>query len=291
MKLSLCLITFNEEKFIHIPLDSAYDIADEVVIVDGGSTDKTLEIAKKYGDKIKIFHEDNPTIFLINKQKAIEYARGEWILQLDADEALSPELKKELMTVIASERSERGNLNSNKIVPPLRDPAEAVTSSYSPRNDNNIVAYKIPRKNNFLGRYLMKGGVYPDYVTRLYKKDGAHFACKNVHENVIVKGEVGETKGALLHFADPDFNRYLTRWKRYTDVDAKLLYQKTETQKTKNEALLFFDYVLMKPVAWFFLTYFRHLGILDGWQGFVFHFMSSIRFIRIYSQYRKLNSK
>ncbi len=109
MKLSVCLATHNEEEFIHYPLDSIYDIADEIIIVDGRSEDKTVEIAKKYGDKVHIYGEDNPLMFHINKQKAIEKAKGEWILQLDADEAVSPELKKEIMNLIDSQRADKSS--------------------------------------------------------------------------------------------------------------------------------------------------------------------------------------
>jgi len=100
MKLSLCIATFNEEENIHYPLDSAYDLVDEVVIVDGGSTDKTIEKTRSYGKKVRVFIEKNPAMFHINKQKAIERAKGEWILQLDADEALSKELKKEISLIV-----------------------------------------------------------------------------------------------------------------------------------------------------------------------------------------------
>ena len=103
MKLSLCIATHNEEKNIHYPLDSAYDLVDEVVIVDGESTDKTVKIAKSYGEKVKIITSNNPKMFHKNKQKAIEEARGDWILQLDADEELSPELKDEIKYIISPE--------------------------------------------------------------------------------------------------------------------------------------------------------------------------------------------
>ena len=96
MKLSLCIPTFNEEQNIQTPLDTAYELVDEIIIIDGGSSDKTIEIAKSYGDKVRVISVDNPSNFLINKQRAIEQATGDWILQLDADERLSEELKKEL---------------------------------------------------------------------------------------------------------------------------------------------------------------------------------------------------
>ncbi|MBI5126951.1 glycosyltransferase family 2 protein [Candidatus Roizmanbacteria bacterium] len=252
MKLSLCIATFNEEKNIHYPLDSAYDLVDEVVIVDGGSTDKTVEIAKSYGKKVKVISTDNPKMFHENKQKAIEAAKGEWILQLDADEELSPELKEEI-------RSLTGPVSDGKI------------------------AYWLPRKNWFLTGFLMKGGQYPDYTIRLYKNGVAKFPCRDVHENVEVKGEVGYLTNPLLHYADPDFSRYLMRWDRYTSL---------EVEKMGKEARLgFFNYVIWKPKITFLMMYFRHKGFLDGFPGFVFALFSSLRFIVIYVKWRTKNKK
>lgn len=256
MKLSLCLITFNEEKNIHYPLDSAYNLVDEVVVVDGGSTDKTLEIVKSYGSKIKIIHTDNPKNFHINKQKAVDAARGEWILQLDADEELSPELKEEILNF------------------------KFQISNYS--------GYNIPRKNWFLTRFLMKGGVYPDYVLRLYKKQGAKFNTDEVHENIKIKGETGHLKNPILHYSDPTFSRYLSRWQRYTSFDAEKLYQ--ETKKTGHQPSAI-SYLLIKPTVWFLKAYFRHKGFMDGLPGLIFHFFSSIRFWAIYMKWWRFNKE
>ena len=88
--LSVCLATFNEEENLHHALDSVIDWADEVIVVDGGSDDATVELLKGYGKKVKIVSTDNPAMFHINKQKAIEQASCDWILQLDAAEAVSP---------------------------------------------------------------------------------------------------------------------------------------------------------------------------------------------------------
>ena len=112
MKLSLCIAVFNEEKNLHYPLDSALDLVDEVVIVDGGSTDRTIEVAKSYGKKVRVINSDNPVMFHNNKQKAIEAARGEWILQLDADEELSEDLKKEISNLLKNQIS---NIKDQKI--------------------------------------------------------------------------------------------------------------------------------------------------------------------------------
>jgi glycosyltransferase involved in cell wall biosynthesis len=250
-KLSLVIPTFNEEKNIRIPLDSAYDIVDEVLIIDGGSSDKTVEIAKSYGSKIKVLSVDNPINFLQNKERGIKYANFEWILQLDADEALTKELKNEIKELIS-------------------DNNEATKST---------AGYYIPRKNWFLGQFLMKGGVYPDAVLRLYKKQGAHFALRDVHENVIVEGATSHTKNAIEHYADPDFERYLTRWNRYTTFESIRLIK----SKTK---LCFFCYFFGKPLGTFFNIYFRHKGFMDGFPGFIWALFSSVRWWAIYIKAR-----
>lgn len=242
MKLSLCLAVFNEEKNIHYPLNSSYDLADEVIIVDGGSSDRTVEIANSYGKKVKIIVSPNPKMFHINKQKAIEAAQGEWILQLDADEELSAELKKEILEIIKS--------------------------------DVKPAAFNIPRKNWFLSRFLMKGGQYPDYTIRLYKNGAARFPCRDVHENVEINGELGYLKNPLLHYADPDFSRYLLRWDRYTSLEVERM--------PKGVKLNFFRYFVWFPKTTFLMMYFRHKGFMDGFPGFVFSLFSAIRFWVIY---------
>jgi glycosyltransferase involved in cell wall biosynthesis len=265
MKLSLCIPAYNEEKNIHIPLSSAIDLVDEVVVIDASSTDKTAEIARSFGKKVKVFQTNNPRNFLENKVRAIEKAKGEWILQLDADEALSEELKKEIVDVIKIQNS---NLKSQ----------------------NEVVGYYMPRKNFFLTRFLMKGGVYPDYVLRLYKKDKAYFDLKDLHENVKVNGKVAYLKNPILHYADPSFSRYLMRFDRYTTFDAEELLKKYPKEKlTKvKEVFLFIDYFLIKPLFWFLKTYIRHKGFLDGFAGFVFCLFSSIRFWVIFIKYKTM---
>lgn len=247
MKLSLCLAVFNEEKNIHYPLKSAYDLVDEIVIVDGGSSDRTVEIAKSFGKKVRIISSANPKMFHINKQKAIEASRGDWILQLDADEELTPELTEEIKQIVGA--------------------------------PDRYVAYNMPRKNWFLTRFLEKGGQYPDYTIRLYKTGVAKFPCRDVHENVEVNGEIGYIKNPLLHYADPDFSRYLMRWDRYTSLEVERM--------PKNLKLGFFDYMIWKPKITFLMMYFRHKGFVDGFPGFVFSLFSAIRFWVIYIKWWK----
>lgn len=238
MKLSVVLATFNEEHTLSDCLESVRDICDEIVIVDGTSTDKTVEIAKKYGAKIYI--TDNPPIFHINKQKAIDHAQGDWILQLDADEQVSPDLKNEIRQAM---------------------------------HQSKYAGYWIPRKNYFLGRYLMKGGVYPDFTLRLYQRGKGKLPQKDVHEQAVVEGKVGYLKAPLLHQADPTFSRYLLRFDRYTTLMAIQL-----KQTSPKGVGAFITYLFLKPIGWFFWTYVRHKGFLDSWQGLVFSFFSALRF-------------
>lgn len=252
MKLSLCIATYNEVENIHYPLDTAYDFVDEVIIVDGGSTDETVKKAKSYGSKIRVISTSNPPMFHINKQKAIEEAKGEWILQLDSDEALSPQLRNEIKHVIS------------------RPDAED--------------AYWISRKNFFLTRFLEKGGIYPDKTIRLYKNGKATFPCKSVHENVEITGTVGELNADLLHYADPTFERYIARWNRYTTLDAQILIE----QKEKLCAPCYF---FAKPVLTFLSIYFRHKGFMDGFAGFVWALFSAIRWWVVFIKHETMKAK
>ena len=288
-KLTVALATYNEEKNIGACLESVKDIADQIVIVDGTSQDKTVEIVRKYGAKVKVV--PNQQIFHINKQKALDMSAHQWILQLDADEIVSPELAKEIKKVIAMDEAEatayQEKLPSKKLF--LRH------QHLLEKRDGNIgshtgpyTAYFIPRANFFLGRYLRYGGVYPDGVIRLVKKGYSHFPCKDVHEQIVIKGRVGWLQHDLIHMADPTFKRYIDRNNRYINFIAKQL----NDTKTSTDPVTAAKHLFVLPTSWFLLTFLRHKGILDGWQGFVFSFFSALRFPRAYSRYvRQKNDK
>ncbi|MCL4418208.1 MAG: glycosyltransferase family 2 protein [Actinobacteria bacterium] len=247
--LSVVVATFNEEKNLSDCLESVKDLATEIIVVDGSSTDKTVEIAKKYGAKVKII--DNPPIFHVNKQKAIDMASSDWILQLDADERVDASLSNEIKSKI---------------------------------NDNffrEINGYWIPRKNWFLGKFMMKGGQYPDYTLRLYRRGKGSLPQKSVHEQAIVEGKTEYLKNSLVHMADPEFKRYLVRFNRYTDLIAEELKEK----KYNLNPFIAFKYLLVLPSWWFLLTYVRHKGFMDSWQGFLFSFFSALRFPVSYIKY------
>lgn len=239
-KLSVALAVFNEEDNLAVCLKSIKDIAWETVLVDGGSEDKTVEIAKEFG--AKIIHSDNPQVFHINKNKAIDASEGDWVLQLDADETVSKELSNEIKEVISSQP--------------------------------DINGYWIPRRNFFLGKFLSKGGQYPDYTLRLYRKGKGRLPAKDVHEQAIVEGEVGYLKNDLIHIKDKSFGMYLKRLNVYTSLIATQMKQKG----IKNYPQTFIDYIFIKPSWWFLKTYFLNKGFVDGFPGFIFSLFSSFRF-------------
>jgi glycosyltransferase involved in cell wall biosynthesis len=251
--LSVVLATYNEERNLSKCLDSIKQLADEIIIVDGTSTDKTREIAKKYKVKLKV--TTNKPNFHINKQMAIDMATCDWILQLDADERVSPELAREI---------------KEKIGEPVN-------------------GYWAPRKNMFLGRFLMKGGQYPDYTLRLYRRGKGRLPQVHVHEQAEVVGRVDYLKNALLHYPYENFATYIAKWNRYNDLLAAQIKEKLETKTFFVKTLYLVGYLIVKPAHWFLTTYIRHKGFMDLWPGFVFSFFSALRFPVSYIKYLKIN--
>ena len=279
--LSVVLATYNEEANLPDCLDSVKDIASEIIIVDGESTDRTVEIAKSFGAKVHV--TENHPIFHINKQKAIEMATGDWILQLDADERVSKKLAREIEDVIAMSVEERSEYEEKLVKKELFDRHTRLLS----RRDGEIgegtgeyVAFFVPRLNFFLGRYLRYGGVYPDGVIRLFKNGKAYLPAKDVHEQMVVRGRVGWLSEDLYHIDSPTFARYLQRNKRYIHLLAEELRQKKDARGVTGAV----RYGFYQPVSWFLTTFFRHKGFLDSWQGLVFSFFSALRFPRAYIQ-------
>lgn len=281
-KLSAVLATYNEEKNIGPCLNSVKDIANEIIIVDGSSYDKTREIARQYG--ARVIKTKNHPIFHINKQKAIELARNEWILQLDADERVTKELAQEIVKVINMSDAEIEDYQKSL---PKRDLFLRHQKLLEDRDgkvgeDNGVYSgFFMPRLNYFLGRFLRYGGVYPDGVIRLIRKNKAWLPAKDVHEQIVVEGKVGWLQGDLLHFDSPTFERYIQRNSRYVNLITSELKEK----KVGKDPIQFFNYCIIKPLFWFLLTQIRHKGILDGWQGVAFSFFSALRFAKAYWRY------
>ena len=252
--ISVAIATFNEENNIKRCLDSVNSWVDEIVIADGNSSDNTTEIASKYNN-VKIIKTVNKPLFHINKNIAIDSCKSQWILQLDADEVVSPKLANEIQNILS------------------KSPDEIIENGFW-----------INRQNFFLGTFLKKGGQYPDPTLRLYKNGKGRLPCIDVHEQAKVEFPVGTLKNDLLHYADPTFSRYLLRHNRYTTLLAK----KYQEEKLPLNFINFLNYFCLKPKIWFLSTYLRHRGYVDGFPGFVFSLFSALRFPISYIKYWEL---
>lgn len=274
--LSVVLATRNEEPNIGRCLKSIKEIAGEIVVVDENSTDKTREIAESYG--ARVFSEQHNDIFHVTKQKALELATGDWILQLDADEEVTPALAKEITETV---NMTDGQIKS-RINPDTREMRRfkrhqrliEKRDGKIGKDRGEVAAFFVPRKNMFLGRALKYGGVYPDGVIRLVKNGKARFPQKSVHEQIEVDGEVSWLFNDIKHYDSPTIHRYLARFNRYTDLKAKELAAK----KVSKNPLLIFHYSLTLPAYIFANIYFRHKGFLDGARGFLWAFFSAMHF-------------
>lgn len=246
IKLSVVLATRNEEVNIGRCLESVRQLAGEIVVADEHSSDKTVEIVKKYGARvISVPHQDN---FHITKNIAIDAAKGEWILQLDADEVISPELAAEIGKVIASNPSESG--------------------------------FWVNRRNWFLNRYLTKGGQYPDPTLRLYRRGSGRLPARDVHEQAQVTAPVGRLKSDLLHFRDTSFAKYLQGFARYSSFRASQM-----TTVSFSDTI---NYLIIKPMTTFLSIYIRHRGYVDGWAGFIFALFSGLIYPAAFLKYWQL---
>lgn len=240
-KISAIVITYNEKKNIKRCL-SSIDWVDEIVVVDSESTDDTKKIASEFTQRTFDIKWEG---FGKAKAFAKKKATHQWILSVDADEEITQDLKDEIQKITKSEDSLDG--------------------------------YYIPRKSNFLGKWIKHGGWYPDYVLRLFRKDKAKFSHSMVHEKVCVEGKAGYLKNDLLHYTDPNFDHYLEKLNRYTSLGVEELFKKGKKAKL-------FD-VTFRPLAVFFKMYFVKKGFLDGVSGFILAVSSAFH---VFSKYVKL---
>ena len=277
-KLSVVLATRNEEANIKRCLESVKDIADEIIVVDEYSTDRTRKIAEELG--AKVFKEPHHEIFHITKEKALEKATGDWILQLDADEVITPELAGEIKSVINNQKLEIPQ-DKMRLFARHQELVEKRDGAIGKKAGGDVAGYFIPRRNIFLGKPLIHAGVYPDGVIRLVKNGKASFPQKSVHEQIEIDGEVSWLSRDLLHYDSPTLAKYLMRLNRYTDLHAGELKKK----KVPKNIFFFIHYSLFRPLYTFFNLYLRHLGFLDGARGFLWSFFSASHFPVSYFKY------
>lgn len=206
------------------PLLDSVGFADEVLVVDSGSKDDTCALALRHGARVE--HRDWMG-FGRQKQHAVSIARNDWVLCLDADERVSEALAASLAAALAAPRYK---------------------------------AYRMPRRNRFLGRWLAHGEGYPDWSVRLFHRAHASWSNDDVHEAVLTTTEVGTLDGDLLHESADDIATYLRKQNRYSTLHAEALYRQGVRAG--------YWRLLASPLARFFKFYVMRLGFLDGGPGF-----------------------
>jgi glycosyltransferase involved in cell wall biosynthesis len=224
-RLSVVVVTQNEAERLRRCLESVA-WADEIVVVDAESQDKTVQIAREFTDQVLVRPWPG---FAAQKNFGLDRARGDWLLSLDADEEVTPELRAEIHTV-------------------LDDPAAAD-------------GYRIPRRNIFWGRWVRHGGLYPDWQLRLWRRGRGRFVERIVHESVKVDGRVGRLRGALVHRSYRDVADFLARSDRYAALGA-------EEWARSGRPVRLADLVV-RPAARFLSMYLLRGGFLDGRPGFL----------------------
>jgi len=191
------IIARNEEGLIKDAIKSA-KFADEVLVVDTGSIDKTVEVAKKLGARVVKMPTENLT-FARWRTAAIKEARGDWIFYLDADERITHALKKEILKII------------HQPLPITHYPL--------------IVAYAVPRENYYLGRRVRWGGAWPDYVKRFFWKKSLKKWSGRLHEEPVFRGKLGHLKNSIRHYTHRDLTSMLTKTIEWSKLEAKELYR------------------------------------------------------------------
>jgi len=243
-KISVAIITKNEERNIRECLESVR-WANEIVVVDSGSTDRTREICREF--QARVFEEEWKG-FPRQKNSAIDKSRNEWVLSLDADERISPELRTEIADRLAAD-------------PP-------------------VDGFYMARKNFFANHWIRYCGWYPDYNLRLFRKNRGRFEERTVHEKVKVQGRTETFKNPLIHKTYRSLNDFLQRMDTYSTLAAQEMQR--EGRKVRNHDLL------LRPLFTFLQMYILRAGFLEGYMGFLLCRMYSFYTFTKYAKLREL---
>lgn len=226
-KLSVVISAFNNEDKIKDCLESV-KWADEIVFVDNSSTDKTLDIAKKYTSKV--FVKPNNKMLNINKNFGFSKATGDWILSLDSDERATPSLCDEIKYQISKIKN------------------------------NDVNGYWIPRKNIIFGKWMQHTGWYPDHQLRLFRNGKGRFEEKHVHEMVRVEGETAYLKNDIIHYNYDTIMQFLSKM-------ANIYAPNEAEQKIANGYIFNWRDAIRLPIEEFLSRFFAREGYKDGFHG------------------------
>lgn len=264
MQLSVVVITFNEDVNIGRTLASVQPLVrdgrGEIIVVDCGSSDQTVENAKSHGAKIFVEPWKG---YAAQKNSALEKAAGDWILSLDADEELDAELQRALVDLLQS-------LNRLADIEKQADGSSAQGATSPAVVGADFNGLYIPRKNEFLGRWIKHGGFWPDPKLRLFRRGRGRFEDRAVHEDVHVEGLTRTIQsGALLHHSYPTLSDYVEHMNRYSSLGAEMV-------AAKGKARFSFIDIVVRPALTFVYNYVFRLGFLDGCEGLLLHLYHAV---------------
>ncbi len=297
MQLSVVIITFNEEANIARTLASVQPlVADgngEIIVVDSGSTDRTVEIAKSYS--AKVFVEEWKG-FAAQKDSAIDKATGDWLLSLDADEELesgtADAIHRLWLESVGSPQSQprssqlardSDSLETVEVVMALEEQRQHKSTAQEPQATTD--GYWLRRKNHFLGRWMRHGGYWPDPKLRLFRRGSGRFEDRAVHEDVKVEGHTGKLLGgALIHHSYPSLSDYIEHMNHYSSLGAEMVV-------AKGEVGFSFSNIVLRPLFTFIYNYFFRLGFLDGREGLLLHLYHAVYVSWKYSKAWELSRK
>ena len=271
VRISIALITLNEEENLPRTLESVKPLVcdgkGEIIVVDSGSTDRTIEIAQSYGAKVFIEPWKG---FAAQKNSAMDKAAGDWVLQLDADEALEPELQQHITDMLDSwsvyqNYRKKNDTHTLTLRDALADLEYHLGSEYS----DDFAGVWIPRKNLFLGRWIKHGGFYPDPKLRLVRRGAGKFEEYGAHPTIKVNGRTGRFKHAMIHNAYPTLRGYIDHMNSYSSSGAEVAVAKGHRAFNPVN-------IVLRPLLTFVYNYFFRLGFLDGYEGFLLHFYHEV---------------
>jgi glycosyltransferase involved in cell wall biosynthesis len=246
--LSTVTITLNEEANI-VDCLASVRWADELIVVDSGSKDRTVELARSLTGRVLTVPWKG---YGTSRNLALEHVTGDWVLWLDADERVTPELAAEIRDLIV-------------------------------RDDRNVAGYSVARRAYFLGQWIKHCGWYPSRVVRLFRKGHGRFEETNVHERLLLEGRTEPLYHDLLHFTDHTLYHYFGKFNRYTSLAAQDMHA-----AGKRFSLLG---LCIRPPFVFFRMFLIRAGFLDGMHGFVLSLLSSVYVFAKYAKLWELQKK
>ena len=239
---SAIVVCFNEEENIGACLESLA-WCDEIVVVDSFSTDRTVEICRRYTDRVI----QRPWAgYRDQKAFAHSQATREWVLLVDSDERVTPELREEIIQALAQDQ-------------------------------NNCAGYAVPRLVFFLNRWWRRGGWYPDYDVRLFRRERATWGGSDPHEKILVDGKIRRLRNPLHHFTYRDIEGHLERINRFTSISAGELKKSGQRWRLAD--------ALLRPAGRFFRSYFLKRGFMEGFAGF---YVAVTAAVYVFLKYAKL---